>query len=76
MFNPPSNDAKESASLTRSLREALERIARRHHREMHHAPEHRWWKFEHCPAEECREAREALRSSLGENQKRGNECIT
>jgi hypothetical protein len=44
------------------LRTALERSARRFH-ELQHingAAEHKFWKFEHCPAPACAEARSAL----------------
>jgi hypothetical protein len=44
------------------VREALERSARRHHQERQYenSREHKWWKFENCPAQACDEARKAL----------------
>jgi hypothetical protein len=40
----------------------LEKCARRFHqtRQVDNAAEHKFWKFENCPAESCREARKAL----------------
>jgi hypothetical protein len=44
------------------LRAALERSARRFHdlQQTMQAREHKFWKFEHCPAPACAEARRAL----------------
>lgn len=44
------------------LREEFEKSARRFHGLQLYlcSPEHRWWKFEHCPADSCRLAREAM----------------
>jgi len=44
------------------LREQLEKCARRFHdlRQVENAREHKFWKFENCPGEACREARKAL----------------
>lgn len=44
------------------LRAEFERSARRFHtlqNELLHS-QHRWWKFEHCMGDVCREARELL----------------
>jgi hypothetical protein len=40
----------------------LEMAARKYHGAMWlvNSPEHRYWTWEHCPAEVCRDAREAL----------------
>lgn len=40
----------------------LEKCARRFHamRQEENAREHKFWKFENCPSEVCREARKAL----------------
>jgi len=45
-----------------TVRQALEAAARRYHntRRYEAAPDHRHWRFEYCPAEFCREARQAL----------------
>jgi hypothetical protein len=45
-----------------TMREALEKTARRFHADRQYAgaQEHKWWKFENCPAPNCREARAAL----------------
>jgi hypothetical protein len=44
------------------LRTALERSARRFHelQNITGCREHKFWKFEHCPAPACAEARSAL----------------
>jgi hypothetical protein len=45
-----------------TVRQALEKTARRFHqeRQYNNSQEHKWWKFENCPADYCKEARQAL----------------
>jgi hypothetical protein len=50
------------ATNDNGVREALEKCARRYHqqRQYENSREHKFWTFENCPADGCKEARKAL----------------